>query len=299
MVTRVSQQDLIDGLLRTRGTVALVGGIDTGKTAFGLALAQAARNEGINVAYVDSDIGQSTVGPPSCVGLKLCAALDTVDRRSVADADELAFVGSFVPEHNIPALLAGTARLVAHAREAGCEMVVVDTCGFISGPDAEALKYHKLDLIGPTEVVGFQRGEELDPILSIAGRFFSVEVACVQVPNEQVCRSAEERLSEREARFAGYFSEPLYRWRVKPTVFMPTLTPQEDLSRLDGLLVGLEDGRGRCHGIGLLEHQAEGNILRMVSSVSSGAKGLRLGSVRMTTEGKTVGRYAAQQFFGV
>lgn len=297
-MTRVSQHELIDRLLHARGTVMLMGGVDTGKTSFGLTLAEAARSEGINVAYVDSDIGQSTVGPPSCVGLRFCRDLESVDRSSVADANELGFVGSFVPEDNLLALAAGTARLVAHAREAGCDMVVVDTCAFISGPDAEALKYHKLDLIRPSHVVGFQRGEELDPVLAIAGRFFSVEVTGLQVPGDQTGSSAEERLTERERRFARYFAEPLSRWRVKPTVFMPTLAPEDDLSRLDGLLVGLEDGQGRCHGIGLLEHQAQGNILRMVSSMSSGAKGLRLGSVRLTTEGRTIGRYAPQQFFG-
>lgn len=276
----------------------LLGGIDTGKTGFGLSLAETARSRGISAAYVDSDIGQSTVGPPSCVGLKLCRDLESVDRNSVADADELGFVGSFVPEDDLLALVAGTARLVAHARDAGCELVVVDTCAFISGPDAEALKYHKLDLVRPSHVVGFQRGGELDPILATAGRFFGVEVTRLQVSGDRTGRSAEERLSERQARFAGYFSEPLSRWRVKPTVFMPTLVPEDDLSRLDGLLVGLEDGSGRCHGIGLLEHQEQGNVLRMVSSKSSGAKGLRLGSVRLTTEGRIVGRYAAQQFFG-
>lgn len=297
-MTQVSEHELIDKLLDARGTVMLLGGIDTGKTGFGLALAESARRAGIDVAYVDSDIGQSTVGPPSCVGLKFCRDLETVDRDSVAAADELGFVGSFVPEDNLLALVASTARLVGHARQAGCEMVVVDTCAFISGPDAEELKYHKLDLTRPAHVVGFQRGEELEPILAIADRFFSVEVTGLKVPGDRAGRSAEERLTERQTRFAGHFAEPLSRWRVKPTVFMPTLAQEDDLSRLDGLLVGLEDGLGRCHGIGLLEYQAQGNILRMVSSVSSGAKGLRLGSVRLTTEGRTVGRYPAQQFFG-
>jgi hypothetical protein len=36
----------------------------------------------------------------------------------------------------------------------------------------------------------------------------------------------------------------------------------------------------------------------MVSSVRAGAKGLRLGSVRLTTDGRTLGRFAAQELFG-
>lgn len=292
------QHDLVDELLQGKGTVALLGAIDTGKTGFGLNLADAARRAGVKVAYVDSDIRQSTVGPPGCVGLKYCDNLDSVDHQTVADADELAFVGSFTPEDHMLALVAATVRLVGLARAQGCEMVVVDTCPLVSGAQAETLKYHKLELIRPSHVVGFQRGEELGPILGIASRFFSVEVTGLKVPGEHVERSVEERLAEREAHLARYFTEPLFRWRVKPTVFMPSLSPEDDLRRLDGLLVGLEDGRGRCQGIGLLEHQAEGNILRMVSSVGSGARGLRLGSVRITSDGRTVGRFEVQQLFG-
>jgi polynucleotide 5'-kinase involved in rRNA processing len=297
-VTRVSQNELIEKLIASRGTIALLGGIDTGKTSFGLSLAETARKRGISVGYVDADVGQSTIGPPTCVGLKLCDGLSKVEAVTVRDADELGFVGSYSPEGHLLELVASTARLVAHARDAGCELVIVDTSALISGVYAEILKYHKLDLIRPHSVVGFQRGEELDPILGVLNRFFPVEVTALRVEGEIVERSAEERLMEREKNFASYFTPPLYRWRVKPTVFMPTLAPDADLKRLNGLVVGLEDGAGRCRGIGLLEYEEEGSLLRMVSSVRAGAKGLRLGSVRLTIEGRTLGRFAAQELFG-
>jgi polynucleotide 5'-hydroxyl-kinase GRC3/NOL9 len=244
-VTRVSQNDLIEKLIASRGTIALLGGLDTGKTGFGLSLAETARRQGISVGYVDADVGQSTIGPPTCVGLKLCDGLAKVDAATVRDADELGFVGSYSPEGHLLPLVASTARLVAHARDAGCELVIVDTSALISGVYAEILKYHKLDLIRPQSVVGFQRGEELDPILGVVNRFFPVEVTALRVEGEIVERSAEERLVEREKNFASYFTPPVYRWRVKPTVFMPTLAPDADLKRLNGLVVGLEDGAGR------------------------------------------------------
>jgi polynucleotide 5'-kinase involved in rRNA processing len=297
-VVRISQNDLIEKLLASRGTIALLGALGTGKSSFGLSLAESARRRGIPVGYVDADVGQSMIGPPTCVGLKLCAELSRVDAETVRKADELGFVGSYTPEGHLLPLVASTARLVAHARHAGCEVVIVDTSALVSGVYAEILKYHKLDLIRPQAVVGFQRGEELDPILGVLSRFFAMEVTALKVEGEIVERSAEERLVEREQSFAAYFSPPLYRWRVKPTVFMPTLAPDADLKRLDGLVVGLEDGSGRCRGIGLLEYEEEAGVLRMVSSVREGAKGLRLGSVRLTTEGRILGRIAAQELFG-
>ena len=297
-MTRVTQDELIQGLLAKKGTVVLLGGIDTGKTSFGLTLAEAARASGISVGYVDSDIGQSTIGPPTCIGLKLCADLEHVDSESVAVADELGFVGSTSPEGHLLPQVAGTARLVSHARDAGCELVIVDTSGMISGVYAEILKYYKLDLIRPDSIIGFQRGSELDPILGVVSRFFPSEVTGLKVESAVVERSVQERLEAREARLASYFQPPVSRWRVKTTVFMPAIPPETDLSRLDGLVVGLEDGTAKCKGIGLLEYQRDEDVLRMVSSVAESAKGLRLGSMKITTEGKMIGRVTISDLFG-
>ncbi|MEX0791346.1 MAG: Clp1/GlmU family protein [Actinomycetota bacterium] len=296
-MARVSQNELIDRLVESSHTIVLLGGIDSGKTSFGLNLAEAARRKEIPVAYVDADLDQSTVGPPTCIGLKFCAELARVDAQTVREADELGFVGSYSAERNLTAVVAGTSRLVTHARDAGCRLVIVDTGTLVSGTDAELLKFHKLDLVRPDHVVGFQRGEELDPILGVLSRFFSVDVTALKVDGEIPERSAEDRLAAREAAIASYFTPPLSRWRVKRTVFMPTLSPGTDARRLDGLLVGLEDGKGRCRGIGLLEYSEEGDVLRMVSSVGTGARGLRLGSVRLNVEGKTIGRFEAEEIF--
>lgn len=296
-MARVSQNELINRLVESSHTIMLLGGIDSGKTSFGLSLAEAARAKGISVAYVDADIDQSTVGPPTCVGLKFCDALPKVDSASVAPADEIGFVGSYSPEGNLLGLVGATARLVGHAREAGCRLVVVDTSTLISGTEAELLKFSKMDLIRPDQVIGFQRGEELAPLLGVLSRFFSVEVTALRVDGEIAERSAEDRLAAREQALASYFTPPLSRWRVKRSVFMPTLAPDTDGRRLDGLVVGLEDGRGRCRGIGLLEYDERADVLRMVSSVGAGARGLRLGSVRLTVGGKTIGRFLAEEIF--
>lgn len=295
---RVTQDQLIERLVSEKGTIVLLGGIDTGKTSFGIALAEAARSQGIPTGYVDADLGQSTIGPPTCVGLKLFMGPDPIDEEAIRVADELGFVGSTSPEGHLLPHVAASARLVSHAREAGCQLVIVDTSALISGVYAEILKYYKLDLIRPDSVIGFQRGEELEPILGVAARFFPVDVATLKVESAIVERTAEERLLAREARLASYFQAPLSRWRIKPTVFMPAVPPETDLTRLDGLVVGLEDGKGRCTGIGFLEYSAEDNVLRMVSSESEGAKGLRLGSIRINPDGRTLGRVTIRDLFG-
>jgi len=296
-MTLVSHAEIVDSLI-AGGCVVLLGGIDTGKTSFGLGLAEAARSRGMRVAYVDADIDHSMVGPPACVGLKFCQDLERVDEESVAFADALAFVGSVTPQGHAFALATATAHMVAVARAHEADLIVVDTSAYISGVYAEVLKYRKLQLVRPDAVVGFQRGEELDPILSTVARFFSIPVTGLKVAPGIRERSVEERVSYREARFRSYFPPPLSRWRVKTTVFMPTLPPEVDPARLDGLMVGLDDGKGSCMGIGVLEFDPEESVLRMVSSVTEPARGLLLGTVRITTEGAVIGRVSVRELFG-
>jgi len=62
--------------------------------------------------------------------------------------------------------------------------------------------------------------------------------------------SVEERARNREEAFRRYFSEPLQRWRVKPTVFMPALPALFEQDKLDRILVGLSDGEGEYLGRG-------------------------------------------------
>jgi polynucleotide 5'-hydroxyl-kinase GRC3/NOL9 len=288
---RVSHAEILERLVERGGAIVVLGGIDSGKTTFALDIAETARARGLATAYIDADVGQSTVGPPTCVGLKFCSGLEKVEPQTVAQGDALAFVGSTSPSGHLLPLIVGTERLVVHARQEGCEVIVVDTSGLVTGTYAEVLKYHKLQLVRPDSVVAFERGGELEPLLGIVRRFFPAEITALKVHPSVVERSVEERAAHREQSFRSYFGGPLQRWRVKTSVFMPSLAPGTDLAPLDGLVVGLEDGKGRCLGIGLLEYDRSEDALRMVSPVSEGAKGLILGSIRVTPEGKPLGRF--------
>ena len=298
MAVRVDIEAAYERLLANPGVVMLLGGIDTGKTSFGLELLRRAAAAGIPGALVDADIGQSAVGPPTTVGLKFTTGMEHIDLAAIQHADSLGFVGSLSPRGHLLPLTIGTAKLVQRARESGSRLVVVDTTGFVSGIYGQILKFYKLELVAPDVVVAFERGGELEPIVGIAQRFTPADVLEVEVPPTVVVRTAEERMTFREQRFAAYFAGGTSRWRVRPTVFMPSLPPEFDLLRLDGLVVGMEDGKGNCVGIGVLEYDAGEDILRMVSPVSEGVKGLRLGSVRIDTKGRSKGPVSLRELFG-
>jgi polynucleotide 5'-kinase involved in rRNA processing len=291
-------EEAYERLLAAPGVVFLLGGIDTGKTTFGVELVRRAVDAGVPAAIVDADVVQSTVGPPTTVGLKVCRSVEDLSRESLRVADSLGFVGSLIPKGHLLPLVTNAAKLVARAKEAGARLVVVDTTSLVSGIYGQSLKFFKMDLISPDFTVAFERGGELEPLVGIAQRFTPAEVIEIEVSPDAVFRTVDERITFREEQFAAYFAVGTSRWRVKPTVFMPTLPPEFDLALLDGLVVGMEDGRGSCVGIGVLEHDATEDLLRMVSPVTEGVRGLRLGSVRIDTSGQSRGPVDLRQLFG-
>lgn len=295
---RAPLEEAYERLLAAPGVVFLLGGIDTGKTTFGIELARRAVEAGIPAAIVDADAVQSTVGPPTTAGLKVCSGPEDFSREALRAADSLGFVGSLVPKGHLLPLVTNAAKLVNRAKAAGAKLVVVDTTSLVSGIYGQSLKFFKMDLIAPDFTVAFERGGELEPLVGIAQRFVPGEVIEIEVSPDARIRTVDERITFREEQFAAYFAVGTSRWRVKPTVFMPTLPPEFDLALLDGLVVGMEDGRGSCVGIGVLEHDATEDLLRMVSPVTEGVRGLRLGSQRIDTSGQSRGPVDLRQLFG-
>jgi polynucleotide 5'-hydroxyl-kinase GRC3/NOL9 len=294
----VELESVYERLLSAPGVTFLLGGIDSGKTTFGMELALRAVGAGIPTAIVDGDTVQSTIGPPTTVGLKHVGSLEVLTREALRGADALGFVGSLVPKGHLLPLVTNTAKLAARAKREGASLVIIDTTSLISGIYGQSLNFFTMDILQPDYVVGFERGGELEPVVGIAQRFTPAEVLEVDVSANVVPRTVDDRMTFREEQFAAYFSNGTSRWRVKPTVFMPTLPPEFDLALLDDLVVGMEDGVGTCVGIGVLEYDATEDILRMISPVTEGVKGLRLGSVRVDTSGRSRGPVDLRQLFG-
>jgi polynucleotide 5'-kinase involved in rRNA processing len=228
------------------------------------------------------------------VGLKIVR--DASDLEEPPAPDALAFVGAVSPRGHELQLVTGTAKLVMRAIEIGARMIVVDTSGLIDGVAGQVLKLAKAELCRPHRVVALARGGELEPIVGVLERFLSLDVMQLAVHPQIRVRSVDERTAHREQRLAAFLGPQVYRWRVKPTVFMPSLPPIFDLESLDGLLVGVDDGRGDCLGLGILEYRED--ALRLLTPVSEGVRALRLGSVRVTPQGRVVERVDLRSVLG-
>src|SRR4051794_11788550 len=97
-------------LLAAPGVVVLLGGIETGKTTFGIELARRSAAAGVATAIVDADIGQSVVGPPTTVGLKMIRSDEDVTSESLRVTDAIGFVGTISPRGYLLPLVANTAK---------------------------------------------------------------------------------------------------------------------------------------------------------------------------------------------
>jgi polynucleotide 5'-hydroxyl-kinase GRC3/NOL9 len=288
---------LVEQAVRTKHTVVLVGGLDTGKSTLSRALLGAAVAAGRPAAFIDADVGQKTVGPPATVTLKHVRGPADLEPEALAREDGLWFVGSTSPEGHLLQVVTAVESVFRMARAGGAEFVVVDSSGLVSGVHGQVLKYHKVELLRPDLVVGLQRGEELLPLLGVIQRFFATEVVPLGVHPGVVPTTVEQRAENRERAMARYFAGELHRFRVKPTVFMPALPPLFEVAQLDHLLVGLSDGAGGYLGLGYLEHVAEEGLLRLITPVAAGPKALRLGSVRLE-EGYRAKRVDLRNLFG-
>lgn len=189
---------------RAGGVLLLLGAVDSGKSTLAAALARTAREGGRRVAVVDADVGQSSIGPPACVGLAwvesppealedlACAALD--------------FVGVSSPPGRLLDCVASAHSMVRAAREGGAETVVVDTTGLIAGPIARALKAAKVRTLDPDWLVALQAEDEVEHLLAPYARRSRPAVLRLARSRRAKPRSRAERALRRHRAFARHFA---------------------------------------------------------------------------------------------
>jgi len=146
----------VEGL---RGPFMVVGGVDVGKTFLSTFLSNRLLEAGRRVAVVDSDVGQSSIGPPATIGA--CRLARPLASLLDAEMDVGYFVGSTTPVGHLLPMVVGVRRLVSKVAE-GSDVVLIDTTGMIHGGVARALKLYKADAVRPTLTILLERSGELE-----------------------------------------------------------------------------------------------------------------------------------------
>lgn len=287
--------ELVPEIQRTRGAVMVMGATDTGKTTLTRYLVKKLVELGETVAYIDGDIGQSVLGPPTTQGLSVLGgrAAD-FGHASVSGAY---FVGSTSPRGHGRETLVGLKKLLEKAKSDKSTVAVVDTTGYVTGEDAQELKYQKIDLLGPSHIVAVQRDREIEPILKPQECRERVAIHRIRSCSAVRRRSPEERRRYRFGRFQAYFQHVrLHTVDLKQTRLTGTHRlklshrPQEVM---DGLLVGFNDRDNFLVALGIVERfdRARGVLACLVPAAPDldRARTLRLGSIRVDLSEETGG----------
>jgi polynucleotide 5'-hydroxyl-kinase GRC3/NOL9 len=266
------------------GTVMVIGASDTGKSTLARYLYQALCRRGGRVAYLDTDLGQSTLGVPTTLNLAL-ASEPQDDRFPPQGASLTYFVGAITPKgHMLPTVI-GAHRLQQRALALGADAIVVDTTGLVDPEDGgKALKQWKIELLAPSVVIGLQRRRELEPILWPLRR--DGRVRCVELPVSPmvVARSREARIARRRELLSRTFEgAPSQRVALHRMAVY-------DLERLTvGGLLAFQDGDGFALGLGVVEEVDRSGgtaLVRTPLASLEGVRSVRLGAIRWDPGGR-------------
>jgi len=259
----------------------VVGAPDTGKSTFARYLFERLREEGLSVAFLDGDPGQSTLGPPTTLTLAIAQA----GERRFPPAGQLwrRFLGSVSPSGHMLPLLVGAARLIQMGIERGADVIVYDTCGLIDPQQGGmALKLAKIDLLQPQVVYALQVNEELEPLLQPLRRSQCTRIVDLASSPDVKQRLQAVRQAYRAERFASYFKRAGFLkigWR-NLAVFP---APRFALNRL----VSLDDAHRFSLGIGLVQdvnRQTQTVTLFTPLSSLEGVQSITLGDISIDRE---------------
>ncbi len=207
----------IEAVAERGGLVLILGAVDTGKTTFARELANCAVAAGIPTGVVDADIGQSEIGPPTCVSVGLVT--EPVTRLSDIKPVASGFVGSVTPQHVPLEHLAQTCQMVSIARERGAKFIICDTTGLAAMSWSHRLKRCKLDALRPDQVVALARRQGVSALARVLRSVARPIVHHVPVPDTITVKTPALRAQRRAARFAEAFANAVVReWPFEEVV---------------------------------------------------------------------------------
>jgi polynucleotide 5'-hydroxyl-kinase GRC3/NOL9 len=179
-----------------KGTIIVLGGADTGKTTFVKFLADELSQKGLKVAVIDSDMGQSAIGPPTTIGMVFYPE---------RDKEYFYFVGSISPMGHLLPTAVGVKKLTDRAKAMGAEVIIVDTTGYVSGEGAQQLKHSKIELLRPNLIIALDRENEIGSLIAPYLTNSFVKIDKLSVPQAVHSKTMKFRREYREKKFRKYF----------------------------------------------------------------------------------------------
>ena len=282
--------DALELIAKEKGRVLIIGATDTGKSTLTKFLITQLCRRGFPLGLIDTDVGQSFLGPPATIGFSLFKLHP--DWGIVFSTPKIFFVGALSPEGHVPIFLKGVRRMLNRATSSEAEVILIDTTGFVSGEGGNELKRRKIDLLSPQFILALQRSDEIEPILEPYNKTPTIKIFRLPLSQQIKPRSMEERRLYRSNRFEDYFKHSLiHDLDLQDIVFEGEVLdpngnplPLEWALRISGLLIGLKDHQDDTLALGLTKKFfEEKNLLRILTPLSEiqNLKAIQLSSLKV------------------
>jgi len=186
----------------------VLGDVDSGKTVFCTYLANCAVSKGLKVGIIDKDPGQTEISVPTTIGFGIVER--PVHSLESVEAVSARFVGSVSPSNVVQRIVAATKELYDEALRRGCDLIIVNTSGWISGRGARELKCNVIATIHPNYLILIQRTNEVEHLIKPFEKS-DIKIVRVQPPSAVKLKTREERKARRESVYRNYFANAKVR----------------------------------------------------------------------------------------
>lgn len=261
----------------TKIPVYVLGAVDTGKTTLCRFFIEGLTKK-FTTAHIDCDPGQSVIGPPTTLGLRIHSP-----QQSEGELTYLRFVGSNSPQGHMLQTLTGIKRLTEHAFDSGAKRVILDSSGYVLGNTAREFQFQVIDLIKPNFLVVLQQDKELEGLLANFNKHPQIEIRRLGISSAVRSRSMNERQDYRSNKYRDYFKDArTHEFPLTGLGFHGRIREETILEALSNLLVALCDAKNFVVTLGVLQEiDVEKKILHVYAPPFDLAKvaTIHLGSI--------------------
>ncbi len=275
-------------------TVVVIGGVDSGKTSFCVYLINRALRNVCKPAVIDSDLGQSDIGPPSTIGFS--RVTKPIKDLFEMEVENGLFVGVTSPSLAVNKVVEGLTAIKNRVLQTDVDFLIVNTDGWVEGEEAVQYKVQLVERVAPDVVVGMQRTNELAPLLTLLKE--KKRVIAIESPQVIRKRNREKRKTLRELGYKKYLREakvrlfPLNQIRVEEVLseIGDRLATEQMEGIEEGLLVALQDADGGFLGIGVFcGVDTRRGSMRIYTPVGENVSTVCVGHVKLDREGREIG----------
>jgi len=255
IIPETEWEKLAQNLLQHTGPTVLIGATNSGKSTLAQYLLRRFIENHITIALVDTDIGQSSLGIPGTISMKVFKKPRDIE---AFHAEKTFFIGSLNPAQRIPLMIEGTKTLARKAQKRS-DHILVDTTGLIHGEIGVALKIAKIKSIRPGQIVTLERDTELEHLLAM---LHDTTVYRLKSSGNVRDRSRDMRMRYRQKKFNEYFhKDKIHEYFLDNVAFFyngKSLPPKRTHFK-EGTMIGLNHNED-TKALGILLELDNGSV---------------------------------------